>query len=155
MCLHLLSFQNISSHGAGKQFRRDNIQNTLMNSKCRKKGRKSVRKSRGYHVWQEKSCINTAEGTNGRTPVLGRQRSRGYSGFHSKGKATTSQMVRNSLADVLCPVWDFYSKRDTGQLERAQKTAPRTSKKHRPLEKTSLHLKKWKPCYSKRCSRQR
>lgn len=72
-----------------------------------KKGTESVRKSAGYHVWQEKSYINTARGTSGRTPVLGRKKSRCYSRFHSKGKATMSQMVRNSSAAALCPVWDY------------------------------------------------
>lgn len=60
-CVHLFSSQNMSRHGAAKQLRRDNIQNTLMNSKCRKKGESySVIKSAGYHVWQEKSYINIA-----------------------------------------------------------------------------------------------
>lgn len=55
-CVHL-SFQNISSCKIVKEGQYSEHPDEL---KMQKKGRRSVRKGAGYHVWQEKSYINTA-----------------------------------------------------------------------------------------------
>lgn len=65
-----------------------------------KKGRESVRKSTGYHVWQEKSYINPAQGTSGRTPVLGRQKGGAAVDFTPKAK---QQHLRGSeVLQLMC-----------------------------------------------------
>lgn len=103
-----------------------------------KKGRESVRKSAGWHVWQKKILYKYSIGNKWQNTSFGEEKKQVLQWISVQRQ---SNNVTDGQKFISCCTGSslglIYSRRDTGQLERAQKTDPRKSKKNRPLEKTS------------------